>query len=62
MKVPILLIFFVLTPARHDAKTVSCWTVLPYTWIYGEEAAEAWALSHGYSRTEVAAVRKRCKK
>lgn len=57
----VLAVLLALAPARHDPKTVSCWTVLPYTWIYGEDAAAAWALAHGYTKTEIAAVRKRCK-
>lgn len=53
----------VLLLAGHgNPKLISCWTVLPYVWAYGEDAAIAWAKSRGYTDRQIAEMRKRCSK
>jgi hypothetical protein len=47
---------------EHVHKQVSCWTVLSYVWIYGEDAAIAWAKSKGYSAAQIDAIKRRCGK
>jgi hypothetical protein len=45
---------------RH--KQVSCWTVLSYVWIYGEEAVISWAKKNGYTAAQIDAIKRTCGK
>lgn len=47
-------------PAKAE-HGISCWSIRPYVWIYGEAAAVEWARTHGYTAAQIMAVKRRCK-
>ena len=46
----------------HESKTPSCFIIVPYIFVYGEDAVIAWAKSKGYTDIQIAALKKRCEK
>ena len=59
-KAILIALMLLVTTQAAQAKPISCWTVLPYVWIYGEEAVVAWAKVHGYTAEQIASVKRKC--
>jgi hypothetical protein len=46
---------------QDSLSPISCVTIMPYVWYYGEAAAIEWATKKGYSQKTIAMVRHKCK-